>query len=182
MKENINEKIEFPESFDFGIENSTIYVKTNGREVKKTFNLRGINVEKSGNSLIFNVENGTKRHMKIIKTIIAHLKNVILGLKEDFIYKLEIAYVHFPATLEINKEKREFYIKNFLGEKRPRIAKIIPGAEVSIERNIITIKSHDKEIAGQMAANLEMATKIKNRDRRKFQDGIFIIEKSGRKI
>ena len=182
MKIEINEKIEFPEGFEFCINNSEIYVKGNSKETKKTFNLRGINVEKSGNSLTLSVKNGTKRHRKIIKTIAAHLKNIIQGLKEEFVYKLEIAYVHFPVTLEINKEKREFYIKNFLGEKRPRIAKIIPGAEVIIERNIITIKSHDKEIAGQMAANLEKATKIKNRDRRKFQDGIFITEKPGRKI
>ncbi len=182
MKTEINEKIEFPDNFDFGINNSEIYVKSNGKETKKTFNLRGINIEKSGNVLILSVKNGTKRHRKIIKTITAHLKNIIQGLQEEFVYKLELAYVHFPATLEINKDKKEFYIKNFLGEKRPRITKIIPGSEIIIERNIITIKSHDKEIAGQMAANLEKATKIKNRDRRKFQDGIFIIEKPGREI
>ena len=182
MKAEINEKIEFPEGFDFGINNSEIYVKSDGKETKKTFNLRGINVEKSGNSLILSVKNGSKRHRKVIMTIIAHLKNMVHGLKEEFVYKLEIVYVHFPATLEINKDKKEFYIKNFLGEKRPRIAKIIPGSEISIERNIITVSSHDKEVAGQMAANLEMATKIKNRDRRKFQDGIFITEKPGRKI
>ena len=182
MKENISEKIEFPKDFDFGIDNSIVYVKNNGKETKKTFNIRGINVEKSGNSLILSVKNGTKRQRKMINTIIAHLKNMIKGLQEEFIYKLEIVYVHFPATLEINKEKKEFYVKNFLGEKKPRIVKIIPGAEVSIEKNLINVKSHDKEIAGQMAANLEIATKIKNRDRRKFQDGIFIVEKPGRKI
>ena len=178
----MSEKIEFPEGFNFDIQGSTFNLKNNGKEIKRTFNIRGINAEKSGNSLVLSAKNGTKKQRKVINTIIAHLKNMVKGLQEDFVYKLEVAYVHFPVTLEINKEKKEVYIKNFLGEKRPRIAKIIPGAEIQIEKNIITVSSHDKEIAGQMAANLEKATKIKNRDRRKFQDGIYITEKSGRKI
>ena len=121
----------------------------------------------------------TKREIKMIKTIKAHINNMIKGMNEKFIYKLEAVYAHFPITLEINKEKNEVLIKNFLGEKRPRIAKIMSGAEVKIDKTHIIVESDNKEVAGQTAANLEIATKIKNRDRRKFQDGIFITEKCG---
>jgi large subunit ribosomal protein L6 len=56
------------------------------------------------------------------------------------------------------------------------------GAELEIEKDIITIKSVDKEIAGQATANLEKATQIKKRDKRVFQDGIYIINKAGKEI
>ena len=44
------------------------------------------------------------------------------------------------------------------------------------------VSSVDKELAGQVAANFETATKVPMKDRRVFQDGIFIINKAGREM
>jgi len=79
-------------------------------------------------------------------------------------------------------EGDEIIIKNFLGEKIPRKAKILPNTSVEIKSNQIIVSSSNIEFAGQTAANIERATKIKKRDRRIFQDGIFIIEKPGEKL
>ena len=84
--------------------------------------------------------------------------------------------------MNVSLEKEKLIIKNFLGEKTPRTAKIPKGVELDINRDLITIKSVDKELAGQAAANLESATKITKRDRRVFQDGLYIINKNGREM
>ncbi|MEB3846499.1 MAG: 50S ribosomal protein L6, partial [Desulfurococcales archaeon] len=68
-------------------------------------------------------------------------------------------------------------ISNFLGEKAPRIAKILPGAKVTVKGSDVIVEGIDIEVVGQTAANIEMATKITDRDRRKFMDGIYIYEK-----
>ncbi|HRZ85742.1 MAG TPA: 50S ribosomal protein L6 [Candidatus Paceibacterota bacterium] len=181
VKEDINEKFEIKE-FKFDIIGNSIIIENGENKVKRTFNLKNINLRKEGNSLIFESKKATKREKRMIKTIISHLNNIVNGFKEEFVYKLGIAYLHFPITVELDKNKKSLLIKNFLGEKKPRIAKIVQGATVEVDKNQIIVRSHDKEIAGQTAANIEHATKIRNRDRRKFQDGIFLTEKNGRLI
>ncbi|MEK6891317.1 MAG: 50S ribosomal protein L6 [Nanoarchaeota archaeon] len=182
MKEKIIDKVEFPEGFEFNFEGSKVSVSKSGQHLNRIFDLKNIKLKKQGNELIIESEKATKRERKMIKTIVAHVNNMIKGLNEKFEYKLEIVYVHFPITLEHHKDKHELIIKNFLGEKKPRVCKLVPGSELEINKNIIIIKAHSKEVAGQTAANLEKATKIRKRDRRKFQDGIFIVEKNRRPI
>jgi len=77
---------------------------------------------------------------------------------------------------------KEAIIKNFLGEKIPRKTKILEGAEVEMDKDIIKVRSVNKERAGHDAANFETATKIRKKDKRVFQDGIFIINKAGKEI
>ena len=84
--------------------------------------------------------------------------------------------MHFPMSVSIQGDY--LVIKNFLGERKERKAKILPQVNVKIEKNIITVESSDKEKAGQTAANIERATRIRKRDRRIFQDGIWLVQKS----
>ncbi len=180
MKSKIIEKIEIPYGIEAQVENNEVNLNSNGKEIRRRFNFYGIEISKQENSISIESKKATKKEMKVIYTIKAHIINMISGLKKPFVYKLEVAYVHFPMTLEFNKEKRELLIKNFLGEKNPRKAEIQKEVDIEINKNIITIISNNKELAGQAAANIEKSTRIRNRDRRKFQDGIFIIEKPGR--
>ena len=113
----------------------------------------------------------------MLKTFESHLKNMIRGVSERFVYKLRVCSSHFPMT--VTKENNKITVKNFLGEKIPRTAKIIEDAEVEIKGFDIVVTSINKEKAGQTAANIERSTRLTNKDRRKFQDGIFIIEKAG---
>ncbi|MEA3329769.1 MAG: 50S ribosomal protein L6 [Nanoarchaeota archaeon] len=180
MKKDILEKVEIPQGIGVEIDHDFITIKFEDKEIKKRFNHEGISLEKKGEEFVLESKKATKREAKVIGTIKSHLKNMIQGVQEGFEYKLALEYVHFPFTIEISGN--DVIVKNFLGEKKPRKGKLIPGVEVIIEKNEITVKSHDKEIAGQMAANLEKMTFVKERDRRKFQDGIYITEKCGRAI
>ena len=68
-------------------------------------------------------------------------------------------------------------IQNFLGERYARKADILETVKVEVKAEIITVTGIDKEKVGQTAANIERATKVKNRDIRVFQDGIYIVKR-----
>ncbi len=180
-KEKVKElrrEIEIPEGMEVEIKNNEIHAKKGGEEIRKRF--PKVMVEKEGNKIVIKTRKATRREKKQINTIFSHVENILKGLEEKFIYKLQICAVHFPMTVRIEGE--EVRIKNFLGETKERKARILKDVEVKIEGEIITVESHDKEAAGQTAANIEKATEIKNKDTRIFQDGIFMVEKAGRKI
>jgi len=175
MKKEISEKIEIPAGLDIEIDGSRIKIKKEGKEAVREY--FGFEIKKEDNFIVLHHKKATKKEKKLIKTTKAHIKNIILGFGKKFIYKLKICSVHFPMTVSIDKAKNEIMIKNFLGGVKPRAARIVTGAEVKIDKDNIIVESQNIEAAGQTAANIEKAIKITNKDRRVFQDGIYITEK-----
>jgi large subunit ribosomal protein L6 len=97
-------------------------------------------------------------------------------VKEGFVYRLKMVYAHFP--MQVNVTKGSVTVTNFLGERKARIAKIVEGVkvEVNAKDREIDVRGINKEAVGQTAANIEQTTKIKRRDPKVFQDGIYLVE------
>ena len=90
--------------------------------------------------------------------------------------KMKTVFSHFPIKTSV--EGNYLLIQNFLGERFPRRAEILPDVTVDVKGENIILSAVDKEKVGQTAANIERATKVKNRDIRVFQDGIYIVSRS----
>lgn len=178
MHEDLIEEIIIPEKAEVELNNDEIIAKGPKGEVKRKF--AGVNLKKTGNKLVMDFKKATKNNKRMIKTSSAHIKNMLKGVTEGYEYKLQICSVHFPLTVKADKEF--VTIKNFLGETKERKAKIVGSAHVKIEGDIVTVTSADKEAAGQTSTNIENATRVKNRDRRVFQDGIWLTVRAGEAI
>ena len=178
IRKDFNETIEVPETIQTEVNENVIIMKKDSNELKKTIE-REIKVSKEGNNIVLSVKKARRIEKRKFGTAKSHIRNMIEGLTNGYEYELEICNVHFPMTLTFDKTKREFVIKNLIGEKSPRVIKAENNVEIEIKAPHIKIKSYDLEAAGQTAANLEKITKIRNRDRNKFQDGIFITKKPG---
>jgi large subunit ribosomal protein L6 len=114
-----------------------------------------------------------KKDNALIGTWAAHVKNMFLGVTQGFEFKMKIVYSHFPIKTHVKDD--ELIIENFMGEKKPRSAKMVGDTKVKVSGDQIVINGIDIESAGQSVANIEHATKIKNYDPRVFQDGIYLI-------
>lgn len=180
MKKELFQEIEIPEGVEATIEDSLLKIKGPEGENKRELKIGKLVFEKKENKIRIGYEKATKTEKKRMNTITAHIKNMIQGVQKKFEYKLKICSSHFPMT--VKAEGNKIIIQNFLGEKIDRITKIPSGTDIDIQKDFITITSTNKELAGQAAANLEIVTKIKMKDRRVFQDGIYIISKDGREM
>ncbi len=169
--------IDIPTGINCSFNGITLECSKNSVSLRRKIDDPKINVAIADGKITFSSSKPDKRSRKIVQAYIAHINNLFTGLDSRYTYRLEACNVHFPMTLKVEKES--LLINNFLGEKTPRKAVILPNVEVQIKGAQITVASHDKEAAGQTAANFEKATKVRNRDRRVFQDGIYIVDKAG---
>jgi large subunit ribosomal protein L6 len=174
----IKEKIPIPDGIDITIEENTINVKGEKGSLTKVLTHPKINLTLQNNNVEISCAQSSKRKEKaLIGTFKAHINNMIQGVTEGFEYKMKTVFAHFPIKTSV--EGNTFIIQNFLGERFSRKAKILDGVTVETKGEDVTVSGIDKEKVGQTAANIERATKVKKRDIRVFQDGVYIISKRG---
>ena len=180
MRSQYKLNLEIPEGVECEFSDGTLKCKKGELSSEKKLPLQRSRLKISGNSIEISCEKANKKDKAIAKTCSAHIQNTFKGLGEKFTYELEICHVHFPITAKV--EGNKVVINNFLGEKVNRIAKITDEAKVEIKGQKVSVTSHDIEKAGQTAANIEKAARAPKKDRRVFQDGIFITSKPGGEI
>jgi large subunit ribosomal protein L6 len=110
-----------------------------------------------------------------VGTFESHVRNMIHGVREGWEYEMEVYYAHFPMQVDV--EGDEVVITNFLGERAPRRASIRGDTEVEVDGEEITLRGPDKEAVGQTAADIEQLTRVRGKDTRVFQDGVYITHK-----
>lgn len=161
-----------PQGISAGVSGSMITVRGPKGELSRKFDSRKMEVTLAGDELRITPKGKQTRKLHaMVNSIESHLKNMFLGVEEGFEKKLQVVFSHFPITVETKGS--EVFVKNFLGEKMPRKAKIIGKTQVRVQGAEITVSGVDREEVGQTASNVVKCTKITKRDERVFQDGIY---------
>jgi len=172
----MKKELEIPEGTKVDIANEDILVKGEKGEVSRKLSHPKIVLKKNDKKIFIETKDEKKKTLAILGTWIVHIKNLFRGVREGYEYRMKISHVHFPMNVSVQDDK--IVIKNFLGQKQDRCAKIIEGVEIKIDGDDLIVKGVDKEKVGQTAANIESATRLRTRrDRRIFSDGIFIVSK-----
>lgn len=169
-------ELTIPENVNVEIKDKKVKVTGPKGELEREFELlAGIKIEKVNNKIKVSSESERRKIKALVGTIASHIKNMIDGVTKGFVYRLRIVYSHFPITVKVEKDK--VLIQNFLGERTPRIAKIVGNTEVKVEGSEIIVSGIDLEKVSQTAANIELSTRIIGYDRRRFMDGCYIVSK-----
>lgn len=157
--------IEIPDGVTFQVDGSKVSAKGPQGEVVKVFS-KNATVKLEGNKLSVTADKALKG------TIESLLNSMAIGVNVGFTKKLKVLYAHFPISIEVKGQN--ITIKNFLGERQPRKTVLVGSTKLEIKGQNLTVSGPDKEAVGQTAANLRTKTKIKDKDGRIFQDGIYL--------
>jgi large subunit ribosomal protein L6 len=171
----VREEVQVPEKIEFKLEGNAIEISGPKGRLARAFEVPGVELRKKGKSIIIETKSKRRRKRAAIGMIKAHLLNMFKGVTEGFTYKLRIVYSHFPITVKIEGERVLIY--NLLGERSPRVARIVGDVSVEVKGDEILVSGIDREKVGQTAFNIEQATFVRHRDLRVFQDGCFIVER-----
>ncbi len=163
---------------DVKVEFSGNIVKASGPKgalEKKLELIKDIKIEVAENKVKVSSENERRKVKALIGTTVAHIKNAVEGVSKGFTYRLRVVYSHFPITVKI--EGNRFLIQNFIGERVPRVAKIIGKTQVKLEGSDVIVTGIDLDEVSHTASRIEQACRIVGYDKKKFMDGIYIVSK-----
>ncbi|WP_048150455.1 50S ribosomal protein L6 [Methanolacinia paynteri] len=169
-------RIEIPEGVNAEIAGGKLVVSGKKGTLERLMRYPGITVRIEDGELIISTESQRKKIYAMLGTYASHAKNMFRGVNEEYVYGMKVVYSHFPIQLKEIGGKLE--IVNFLGEKEPRYAEIPESVKMKIAGDEITLTGIDKELVGTTASRIEKATKVRGRDTRVFQDGIYIVSKA----
>ena len=178
-KSQISSEVELPKGVTATADGQMLTIKGPKGEVQKLM-AKQLKARVENEKIIFESGRDTKDNKKMLGSMTAHAKNMVRGTVENHNYTLKICSGHFPMTVTVAGS--ELQVKNFLGEKVPRILHLKQGAAVKVEGQLIHVSSASKELAGQVSADIEQLTRRPGFDTRVFQDGIYITNKDGKEL
>ena len=141
------EPVVIPAGIDMSVDGTEIVAKKGN--VKKRLETHGrVNVEIKENEVVLTRNGEDKQSSAFWGTYRALLNNMIIGLDKGFVKSLEINGVGYRAA--VNGKTLELQ----LGFSHPVNYAIPEGLDVSVEKNVITIKGNEKQVVGQAAAEI----------------------------
>ncbi|OQR80316.1 60S ribosomal protein L9-like [Tropilaelaps mercedesae] len=123
---------------------------------------------------------GIKKELATVRTVCSHVENMIVGVTKGFQYKMRTVYAHFPINVAISEKNTLVEIRNFLGEKFIRRVNMYSGVTCvnsTAQKDELILEGNDIEAVSRSAARIQQSTLVRNKDIRKFLDGIYVSEK-----
>jgi len=139
--------IALPAGIEAKVEGTKLIIK-NSKETKEIETFGRVAIEIVDNSIVFNRVGEDKQSSAFWGTYRALANNAVVGLTKGFEKKLEFNGVGYRAAVKGN------ILELQLGFSHPINYEIPKGITITVEKNTITIKGSDKQLVGQVAAEI----------------------------
>jgi large subunit ribosomal protein L6 len=171
-------ELELPSDVSAEVDHLELTVEGPNGTVTRRLWYPDVSVSVADGHVVIESDEDDAQTMSTLGTFQSHVENMFHGVTDGWEYEMEIFYSHFP--MQVSVEGEDVVIENFLGEKAPRRTEIRGDTEVAVDEERVTLHGPDIEDVGQTAADIEQLTRVKDKDVRVFQDGVYITNKPNR--
>jgi len=138
--------IKIPAGVTVELKDSTLFVKGPKGNLERLIDPR-IKLNITASEITVGVANKEEKSERSLwGTYAAHVKNMVQGVASAYMRKLEINGVGYKAAM-VGKD-----LKLDVGYTHPVVYKMPEIVKASVEKNIVTLESPDKEMLGKVAA------------------------------
>ena len=173
--DEFQEVIEIPEGVNITVNKHMMEFQGPLGKTFKSFRKIPVNIDVNDGKVTIKAQGKRKRDYSILHTSRSLIKNICEGLIEGYTIKMKVVYAHFPITVKV--QDKTILIENFQGERAPRTTRVVGNTKVIPKGEDVILTGEVLTDVTQTAANIELKTKVKNKDHRVFLDGIYIYEK-----
>jgi len=174
--ENTAIEIQIPDDVKVNLKGSMLHVQGPLGNVYKNFKKIPVLIEINDNKIFLKKTGERKKYLAILNTSKSLIQTLCAGVVDGFTIKMKIVYSHFPVTVKV--EGKKILIENFQGERAPRISRIRGNTKVDPKGDDVIITGPVLTDVSQTAADIQLNSKVKNKDHRVFLDGIYRYSKS----
>ncbi|KAL6878589.1 60S ribosomal protein L9 [Trichoderma novae-zelandiae] len=179
------EILEIPEGVKVNIKTRIVTVEGPRGKLSKNLGHLAVNFgHPKKNTISIEIHHGNRKNVATLRTVRSLIENLITGVTKGFKYKMRYVYAHFPINVNLDKNKEtglyEVEIRNFIGEKIVRRVTMHEGVDVEIsktQKDELVLTGNSLENVSQSAADIQQICRVRNKDIRKFLDGLYVSEK-----
>ena len=167
-------QVEVPKEVHVEVKGVQVLTKGSLGTNSRNFNDALLSVTSEGSRLV--ITPSTSRALKkkasmAARALAKELGNDIAGVAKHYEVNMQVIFAHFPATVEA--KGKEVVIKNLIGERGVRKIELSGDTKIEVKGQNLRLYGTKLDDVAQSAANLRKACKIRKKDERVFQDGIY---------
>jgi len=171
------ESIKVPKGVKISIKAKKVEVTGKHGTLNRDFKHLPIELWVGGGEVRARMYFGKSKQLSMLRSVCSHISNLFDGVEKKFQYKLRLVYAHFPINANIINGGNAVEIRNFLGEKIVRTVNMLPGVVIKksdTTKDELVVTGADIELTSRSAALIRQSCLVKNKDIRKFLDGIYV--------
>ncbi|KAE9570239.1 60S ribosomal protein L9-B [Colletotrichum fructicola] len=179
------ESLDIPQDVKVHIKSRVVTVEGPRGKLVKDLSHLAVNFSQPQKGTInIEIHHGSRKNVATLRTVRTLINNLVVGVTKGYKYKMRYVYAHFPINVNVEKNSEtglyEVEIRNFIGEKLVRRVVMRAGVDVEVskaQKDELVLSGNSLEAVSQSAADIQQICKVRNKDIRKFLDGMYVSEK-----